>query len=76
MSAGRKALLAGDPEQAFEHFAQAHALGHLVRSHHIAAHAALMRATWHGHHPLRLVTQLTLWGVAHRPPAPQKQSGA
>jgi hypothetical protein len=36
----------------------------------------LMRATWHGHHPLRLVTQLTLWGVAHRPPAPQKQSGA
>ncbi len=76
MSAGEQALLAGDPDHAFEHFAQAHALGHDVRSHHIAAHAAMMRASWHGHHPFGIVTQLTLWGVAHRPAAPQKPSGA
>jgi hypothetical protein len=79
MRAGQQALLAGDPEQAFEHFTRAHALGHGVRSQHIAAHAAMMRASWHGHHPRRLVTQLTLWGVAHffnRAPALEKGTGA
>ena len=78
MNEGRQALLAGDPEQAFDHFTRAHALGHAVRKQHVAAHAAMMRASWNGHHPRRLVTQLTLWGVAHfyRAPIPERPTGA
>jgi Protein of unknown function (DUF3703) len=78
MHAGQQALMAGEPEQAFEHFTRAHALGHDVRSQHIAAHAAMTRASWHGHHPRRLVTQLTLWRVAHfynRAPGPENLTG-
>jgi len=78
MSEGRQALLAGDREQAFDHFTRAHALGHDVRKQHVAAHAAMMRASWNGHHPRRLVTQLSLWAVAHfyRAPTPEKPTDA
>lgn len=64
MTAGQQASAQGDYEQAFQHFAKAHALGHDVRSRHLAAHAAMIQVSW-PKRPLRALTQLGLWAAAY-----------
>lgn len=71
MTAGKQAAAHGDYQQALRHFAKAHALGHNIRRHHLAAHAAMIAISW-PKHPLRALTQLGLWAAAYlfdRPPA-------
>jgi len=79
MTAGEGALRDGDHDTAFEGFTTAHALGHDVRRHHLAAHVAMMRASWRGRHLGQLVIQAALWAAAYlfdRPQTSRTPTGA
>jgi hypothetical protein len=65
MAAREGALRDGDRDTAFHCFATAHALGHDVRRHHLAAHVAMMRASWRGRHPGQFIIHAGLWGAAY-----------
>jgi hypothetical protein len=65
MTAGKNALHDGDHDKAFECFTTAHALGHNVRGNHLAAHAAMIRASWRGKHPGQFAIQAALWAAAY-----------
>jgi hypothetical protein len=79
MAAGQDALRDGEYDRAFGHFTAAHALGHNLRRHHLAAHAGMMRASWHGRRFVRLAAQSGLWAAAYlfdRQRAPRAPIGA
>jgi len=64
MSAGRARLTAHDWVAAYRHFHNAHDLGHPVRSQHLAAHMAALKAACHAHHLGRALYQLVFLGFA------------
>jgi hypothetical protein len=79
MTAGESSLHDGDNDKAFECFTTAHALGHDVRGHHLAAHVAMIRASWRGRHPGQLIIQAALWAAAYlfdRPQTSRTPAGA
>jgi len=64
MNAGRACLTTRDWVTAYRHFQKAHDLGHPVRSQHLAAHRAALKAACHGHHLGRALYQLLFLGFA------------